>query len=195
MNQVDERMRRPVDNAFTFFSDKVERERFSELINSLGDLKWNFLRACRLYGQAVKCKNCNSDVAMTMLCSAIESMQGKESRPYQKFRKFLKQDCPEEFQKSPMKIFVSKKEVRQATFEESISYIYGNFRSLFLHEGIGRVTVELPVGLKNAYFFSDSLADKYREKYYIIERLEILDWFDRVVKESLWCFLNNSKRI
>lgn len=196
MNQTDRRLQKTLDNAFTLFSDKVEKERFSELINSLSDLRWNFLRACRLYGQAVRCKNCNEDVAMTMLCSVIESIKGKGNRPYAKFRKFLIENCPQEAQTSPMRIFVSKNEVRQATFEESISYLYGNFRSLFLHEGIARVKVEPPPGLEHAHLISSSLADKHKhkqdEKIYIIERPKVLDWFENVVKESLWCFLTKN---
>jgi len=194
MSQTDQRLQETIDNAFALFDDKVEKERFSALINSLGDLKWNFLRACRLYGQAVKCEKCNADVAMTMLCSTIESIKGKGSRPFAKFRKFLIENCPQEARTSSMRIFVSKDEVRQATFEESISYIYGNFRSLFLHEGIARVEAESPPGLERTRLISSSLADKHRqkEKIYMIELLKVLNWFENVVKESLWYFLTRT---
>jgi hypothetical protein len=193
MSQMNRQMAKTIDEAFALFCDKAEKERFVRCVESLGEFSLNFLRACRIYGQTVKCKSCNRDVAMAMLCSAIESVQGKRGRPYTKFVEFLMKNCPLSAQNSPMRIFVRKDEIRQASFEESISYVYGNFRSLFLHEGIGRVTAELPPGLERAGLISSSLADKHKhgkiDKIYIIELLHVLDWFDNVVKQSLWQFL------
>ena len=194
---MNPQLAKAINDAFVLFCDKVEKEQFARRVESLDESSLNFLRACRIYGQAVKCKSCNRDVAMTMLCSAVESVAEKGGRPYQKFIKFLTKNCPVPAQTSPMQIFIRKDETRQATFEESTSYVYGNFRSLFLHEGIGRVSVELPPGLERAGLFSSSLADKHRhekvEKIYIIELLQVLDWFENVVKQSLWQFLANKK--
>ena len=107
------------------------------------------------------------------------------------FRKFLTENYPQEFWESPIEIYNKQlKENRQATFEESINYIYAMFRSFFIHRGIGRATVLIPKGFENATCLGFDTLDLYRGKGYTIHSHSIVSWFENVVKESLWFYLN-----
>jgi hypothetical protein len=45
-----------LDIAYSIFEDDIEKEDFIRLVNALGGLKWNFVRACLLYRDAMRCK-------------------------------------------------------------------------------------------------------------------------------------------
>lgn len=118
-----------------------------------------------------------------------------DTEPYREgafysFRKFLTENCPQEMRKSPIELYDKTKGRRQATFDESITYIYAKFRSLFLHAGVGRATFIPPRGLENAAFIGSDLLDLYRKKAYAIDQLRVVAWFENVIKESLWHYLN-----
>lgn len=107
------------------------------------------------------------------------------------FRKFLTENCPEELREGPVAIYDDEiEDFLQATFEESIDYIYARFRSLFLHRGIGEATYITPKGLENAVCIGAHLLGSYKNKGYRIDSISVVMWFENVVKESLWRYLN-----
>lgn len=107
------------------------------------------------------------------------------------FRKFLSENCPRNLKEAPIAIYDDKsKDFRQATFEESINYIYAKFRSIFLHRGIGRATYIAPKGLENAICLGNHLLNSYRKKGYRIDSRLVVMWFEKVVKESLWHYMS-----
>lgn len=135
----------------------------------------------------------NEDELQRVLNQAYQEYVDTE--PYREgafhnFRKFLTENCPEEKRKSPIELYDKTEGRRQATFEESIKYIYARFRSLFLHTGVGRATSIPPKGLENAAFIGSDLLDLYRKKGYVINLLSVVAWFENVVRESLWHYLS-----
>lgn len=110
------------------------------------------------------------------------------------FRKFLSENCPKKLRKAPIEVYDNKsKDFRQAAFEGSISYIYAKFRSIFLHRGTGRATYIPPKGFENAICLGDHLLNSYRKKGYRIDSRLVVPWFENVVKESLWHYLNSKR--
>ena len=110
---------------------------------------------------------------------------------FHNFRKFLTENCPEELREGPVAIYDDKiKDFLQATFEESIDYIYARFRSMFLHRGIGEATYITPRGFENAVCVGAHLLGSYKKKGYRIDSISVVIWFENVVKESLWHYLN-----
>jgi len=119
-----------------------------------------------------------------------------DTEPYREgafynFRKFLTENCLKKLRKGPIEIYDDKrKDFRQATFEESINYIYARFRSVFLHRGIGEATYIPPKGFENAICLGVHLLNSYKKKGYRIDYRSVVMWFQNVVKESLWNYLN-----
>jgi len=224
--------RESVKIAYQLFSERLEKEKFLQLLNALGDLKWNFIRACFLFQQAMKCKNCEQNVALAILCSAVESISSSQptkifkdwlienkleelsnkskeevrkilNRAYQEyinsvidregafynFMKFLLENCPEKLRRAPIDIYRNTVGFVQASFEDSLRFTYDRFRSLFLHRGIGRASLDLPPKLKGAHLMFARLLDKHRRKVYSTDLIKLLNWFESVVKESLFQFL------
>lgn len=68
-----------------------------------------------------------------------------------------------------------------ASFEEALEYIYAIFRCLYIHEGVGRLELH-PKGITLA---SSQLIDKFKGKYYVIDILNVLNWFAYITKECL----------
>ncbi len=65
-----------VKDIHSLFTGKAELQRFSQMVNSLDEeSEGRFIRACYLYQKAVKLRDSEPDISMTLLCSAIESMQ------------------------------------------------------------------------------------------------------------------------
>jgi hypothetical protein len=75
---------------------------------------------------------------------------------------------------------------REATFEESIRYIYSKFRSKFAHEGIGRLE-RRPSAMT---LTGSDLLDKYGPNHYSINMVQVLTWFRVVVMESFWHYFS-----
>jgi len=122
-----------------------------------------------------------------------------ETEPYREgafhnFRKFLFDNCPVEIREGPIEIYQREESVftRRATFDECISYMYARFRSLFLHRGLGRASISTPEGLEEATLIGAPLLDLYRGKAYSVELTLVVEWFESVVKESLWAYLSRA---
>ena len=101
------------------------------------------------------------------------------------FRQFLLDNCPEELRVPP--IVDSKNQNMQ--FEEALKNIYGEFRSLFFHEGLSFAS------------YHHSRVDDFeighgiisKGHYYSVDLKKIVPWLSTVVKESLYCYLIQTK--
>jgi hypothetical protein len=171
--------------AYKPFKNQLTFTDFKTKVDALNEKKWNFVRASFLYQQALKCGKCDPNVAMLLLCSSADAMQlvGKRN-PWRNFEKFYKDYCPSGSRNPPIKYYPDLKTpsiLKDASFEESLDYIYANFRCLCTHEGIGR----LETAPKNANVGGWQLYDKFKGKYYAIDMLSVLNWFASITKESL----------
>jgi hypothetical protein len=162
--------------AFKDFKIKVE---------ALSEKKWNFVRATYLYQQALKCGKCNPNVGILLLCSSADAMQLVGNRkPRENFEKFYKDYCPSDLRNPPIQYYLGLEPpliLKDASFEESLDYIYASFRCLFTHEGIGR----LETTPKNAINGGWKSYDKFKNKYYSIDILNVFNWFTSITKGSL----------
>jgi hypothetical protein len=179
----------PLKKAYKPFKNQLTFQVFKTKVEALNKKKWNFVRASFLYQQALKCGKCDPNVAALLLCSSADAMQlvGKRSS-WRNFEKFYKTYCPSGSRNSPIKHYPSLKPplvLKNASFDESLDYIYANFRCLYTHEGIGRL--ELPP--KGINLVGSELLDKFKGKYYIIDSLSVLNWFELITKESLYKIL------
>jgi hypothetical protein len=120
----------------------------------------------------------------------VDSEPEREGASYN-FRRFLLRHCPENLRAPPMTVFPRGESPRNANFGEGLGYVYSKFRSLFLHEGKGRLETSPS---DRTVVYSD-LADVYRGTGYTIDMLSVLRWFSTVVLESLWSwFLDSTQR-
>jgi hypothetical protein len=216
--------------AHLVFEARIDFESFSRRFRTLTVPKQaRILRACNLYEKTTRQSPRDADVAMALLCSAVESTQDssaimifkdwivrnnlqalemknatelrgllnalyreyltaedREGASYN-FRRFLMNHCPAQLQSPPIQTSPRGGTLRQATFEESIRYIYSRFRSLFMHEGIGR----LERRDSSTTIIYSGLADTYNGNSYSMDMREILEWFSEVVAESLWNFFSS----
>jgi hypothetical protein len=175
----------PVKKAYKPFKNQFPFEDFKAKVEGLGKRKWNFVRASFLYQQALKCRRCDPNVAMLLLCSSADSMQlvGKRSS-WKNFEKFYKTYCPLPLRNPPLEYFSSLKSPInriKASFDEALDYIYSSFRCLYVHEGIRR----LETAPNNVLVGGWQLYDKFKGKYYAIDILSVLGWFESITKESL----------
>jgi hypothetical protein len=126
---------------------------------------------------------------MLLLCSSADTMQlvGNKN-PRKNFEKFYKTYCPMSLRNPPIDYYSSMKPPitqSNASFDEALDYIYENFRCLYTHEGIGR----LDIAPKNVHMAGWQLYDKFKGKYYAIDTLSVLNWFESITKESLFRIL------
>lgn len=108
------------------------------------------------------------------------------------FIRFLEDYCPSSLQDSPIIIMrLSDKPItrRPASFSESLSFIYSEFRSLYLHEGLGRLLSSEELEELHSRFGvlggSYQWTRKSDEEYYNIHNEAVLEWFSKVVKCTL----------
>lgn len=116
----------------------------------------------------------------------IETEEEREGPTYN-FKRFLLRYCPEKIRNPPMKISPRGGVLREATFEEAVRFIYARFRSLFVHQGIGRLG--RPPSSKEVSY--SGLADKFGKDYYSINLPEVEVWFAKVVLESVWSWFSS----
>lgn len=119
----------------------------------------------------------------------ISTEEEREGASYN-FKRFLLTNCPKELMNPPMIVHPGcKAPSRAATFEESLSYIYSKFRSLFVHRGIGRLDSSPFKGT----LVSSSLLDVHGSDCFRIDTLKVLDWFTNVVLDSIWGWFSTIK--
>jgi hypothetical protein len=179
----------PFKKAYKPFKNQIAFNVFKTKVEALNKKKWNFVRAIFLYQQALKCGKCDPNVAMLLLCSSADSMQlvGKRNS-WKNFEKFYKDYCPMPLRNPPIKYYAILKSPvirKDASFDEALDYIYANLRCLYVHEGIGRLE-SVPKGIN---LVGSELMDKFKGKYYVIDRLTVLNWFALITKESLYKIL------
>jgi len=108
------------------------------------------------------------------------------------FKRFLLENCPEDLRQASITILRQNRPSRQATFEESLYYIYSRFRSLFLHRGLGRATTRPPPpDLEDGHFLGTIFGDwdRRRRIAWSVRVEQVVEWFENVVRESLFHFL------
>ncbi|MGD0027545.1 MAG: hypothetical protein ABSC91_01235 [Candidatus Bathyarchaeia archaeon] len=93
--------------------------------------------------------------------------------------------CPSSLRTPPVKCYLGASSYGDASFEEALDYIYSRFRSYFVHQGIGRLELP-PTGVN---LVGGDLWDKFHDKIYVIDTLNVLNWFARITGESLYKFL------
>ena len=96
------------------FEKRLNLQEFITRVNFLRN-KWNFVRASFLYKQALKCKECESNVAMVLLCSCAETIKvaGEDARPTTNFKKFYMNYCPLNLRNPPIEYYPNAKPPRQ----------------------------------------------------------------------------------
>lgn len=179
----------PLRKAYKPFNSEMAFTDFKTKVEDLKGKKWNFVRASFLYQRALKCRKCDPNVAMLLLCSCADSMQLVGSRNSRRnFEKFYKDYCPSDLRNPPIKYYPTLKPplvLKDASFDESLDYIYANFRCLYTHEGIGYLEAT-PKNVSVGYW---QFCDKFKGKYYAIDMLSVLSWFASMTKESLYKIL------
>lgn len=181
----------PIEKSYEAFKDRLTLETFKTKVDVLGKKKWDFVRASLLYLQALKCKDCDPNVAMMLLCSCADAMQlvGRK-KPHRNFNKFYLDYCPCTLRSPPIDFYlVGKSPSRQkASFKEALEYIYENFRCLYVHEGIG----QLKSPPRGVHLLGNELIDKLEKtskKCYIIDLVKVPNWFAEITNKSLYKIL------
>jgi hypothetical protein len=182
--------------AYSSFKQRVSFDDFQSKLNSLTIDKLNFVRATLLYQQSLKCKECNPNVEMVLLCSCADAIQLKgERNSYNNFKEFYMRYCPSQFKDSQIEnlpieyMYNGKPPMKTAPFEKALYFIYKQFRNMYVHEGIKRLRAE-----DNIDFLFDKLKDKNGvNDYYKINLPEILNWFEKITFESLFAMLMTNK--
>lgn len=181
----------PVKKAYKPFKDMISWSDFQNRLNAFpAEKKWRFVRSSLLYKQALKCKKCNPNVAMSLLCSCAEALKlrGKNAGSQQNFKELYLTHCPTRLRTPPME-FHQNMSVNPVTapFDRALYYIYKRFRCLHLHEGIDRLTNLTIHGI--TIQIGSSLVDKLGTDAYAIDLLRILDWFLEITLNSLFAIL------
>ena len=176
----------PVEEIYEIFRDRLTLEEFKTKVDALGTKKWKFVRAGLLCQQALKCKNCEPNVAMVLLCSCAEVIKVDSSKgSHHNFKKFYVDYCPSNLQVPPVKYYSDLKPpftLYDASFEETLDYIYSRFRCYFVHRGIGRLELP-PTGVT---LVGAELMDKFHGKVYVIDKINVLEWLAKITDESLF---------
>jgi len=170
--------------AYSSFKQRLSFDDFQSKINSLTIDKWNFVRATLLYQQSLKCKECNLNVAMVLLCSCAEAMQLEETAE-KRFKEFYERYCPSRLRNPPIEYMPNgKPPMVTAPFDIALHCIYKLFRCFFVHEGIKHLRPEDNI---------DVLYDKIKieDKIYTVKLYlpEITNWFEKTTFESLFAML------
>jgi hypothetical protein len=139
-----------------------------------------------LYQQAVKCKECNPNITVGLLCSCADAMKlGKT--PNTRFKEFYERYCPQKLRKSPIEYYPNGAlPLTPAPFDKALHYIYKQFRCLYVHEGIGRLRIAAPDEIE-----WNSLLDgiENEKDIYAVNITKIAEWLKQITFESLFAML------
>lgn len=73
-------MERFMKDSHKAFADMTDEEKFDKLFSSFPIQKQKeFGRASFMYQRALKCKSCDPDISIALLCSAVETVSGGTS--------------------------------------------------------------------------------------------------------------------
>jgi hypothetical protein len=180
---------RALKKAYPPFGTRLVFKDFVAKVNSLSIDRWDFVRASLLYQQALKCKGCEPNISMVLLCSCAEALKiaGRGfGLSHRNFKQFYLKYCPYSLRKPPMKYYPNAKPPMQMVpFDKALDFIYAKFRCLYVHEGKGRLE-HLPPGV---VWIGSLLLDKYKNEYYSLDTVKIHDWFEEITLESLFSLL------
>jgi hypothetical protein len=173
--------------AYSHFDKRLSFSDFKIRLDALTIDKWNFVRAVLLYNQAVECKECNSNVAMVLMCSCADALQlVGENKSNANFMRFYLNYCPSHLRTAPIEYYPNGRIPRTtAPFDKGLHYIYKQFRCMYVHEGIGHLT-NAPDGI-DWHTLYDRI--KNEEDIYSIDMIKILEWFSQITFESLFAML------
>jgi hypothetical protein len=176
---------RALEKAYPPFKGRLAFEDFVAKVNSLPIDKWNFVRASFLYQQAMRCRGCEPNIAMGLLCSSAEVLKvvsKKRGFSHKNFSSFYLKYCPSTLRVPPLEYFPNAKSPPvTASFSKALDFIYDKFRCLYVHEGKGLLE---PIP-KNVGIFASFLLDKYDNEYYHLDTIKLHEWFEKITLESL----------
>jgi len=111
-----------LERAYEPFKDRLTLEDFKTKVDALNKKKWDFIRAILLYKQAMKCKDCEPNVAMVLLCSCADAMKvaGEKASSHINFKKFYMDCCPTNIRNPPIGYYIGKPTIQTASFEEAL---------------------------------------------------------------------------
>jgi hypothetical protein len=111
--------------------------------------------------------------------------QPQREGAFHNFKQFLLDYCPEELKTTPP---IENSKEDKLSFGLVLEQIYGKFRTLFFHEGLSYASYDTA----NVANYSISHVILVKNHLYFIDLKEIVPWFSRVVKESLYCYLTQT---
>jgi len=184
---------------YSSFEDRLSFEEFRTKFNLLPNDKWNFARAVSLFQQYLKCKECNPNIGMVVLCSCADALQlvGSKYKSKANFIEFYLRYCPTEYRnpdyRSPesqrMPIEYLSREKRSAEIipfdKKTLTFIYQKFRCSYIHVGIGNIQ-PLP---KNIYSHHSIEKFEKEKDLFMLDLVEFPKWFEKVTFESLYVML------
>ena len=171
---------------YSSFENRMSFEEFRTKFNALPKDKWNFARAVSLFQQFLKCKDCNPNVGMVLLCSCADALQLKGGKFCSKanFIEFYLKYCPHEYRLMPIEhLSREKRNTETIPFDKkTLDYIYQTFRCSYVHVGIGNL-MPLP---KNVY--SHHLLGRFEKEkdFFMLDLVEFPKWFEKITFESLY---------
>jgi len=176
---------RALKKAYPPFKSRLTFKDFVARVSSLPIDEWNFVRASLLYQQALKCRSCEPNIAMVLLCSCADALKvaGKNAGSHKNFSTFYLKYCPLTLRAPPLKYYPNAKPPAiTAPFDKALDFIYSKFRCLYVHEGKGRLQ-PLP---KDITIAASLLLDKYDKEYYSLDTIKLHEWFEKITLESLY---------
>jgi hypothetical protein len=127
-----------IDQLFEIFKDGLTLEQFRAKVDALNGKKNNFLNASRLYRQALRCKGCEPNIAMMLLCSCADTMKFVgERRPRENFKRFYKDYSPIASRNPPITFYFDDKPLAYyvPSFDETLEYITRDSETYTLTKG------------------------------------------------------------
>jgi len=199
------------------FIGSFSEEDFEKLFGFLTqDDQARFANASLTYKKAMRCKECDSDVCLALLCSTADAVGNHLIKgSHNRFKKFLGEYCPERLRNPPLTFYgdftppedykrhqtpdeickrLKASEPVMNSFERALDFVYSRFRCYFLHEAVGLVGIP---HIGNSYeerieaFLSPTFDFNYEKSPAAPVRIDhkVVDWFSNVVKESLVQYL------
>jgi len=177
-----------IDKAYPPFKGRLAFQNFVAKASSLPIDELNFVRASLLYQQALKCRGCEPNIAMMLLCSCADALKvaGEKVGSHENFSSFYLKYCPSNLRVPPLEYYPnSQPPAKTSPFDKALDFIYSKFRCLYVHEGIGHLE---PL-LKGITIIGSFLLIKYDNKVYSLDTIKLQDWFEKITLESLYNML------
>ncbi len=176
-------------DVYSSFENRLSFEEFRTKFNLLPNDKWNFARAVSLFQHYLKCKECNPNIGMVVLCSCADALQLKGSKGKSKanFIEFYLRYCPSEYRRMPIEHLSREKTDKEtiAFDRKTLDYIYQTFRCSYIHVGIENL-YSLPKNIYSHYLIGRFEKEK---DFFTLDLVEFPKWFEKVTFESLYVML------